>query len=407
MTSGIPYMRLCFVSSHFPQPCGIASYTHYLGEALCLLDPSFQGTIIAEEPAQPSQNGPLCLTGTFQYDDNYPEHVFEQIKAATPDIVHFQHEYGLFGYDRRFLNLLSRLHDEGIPTIVTLHTVHTKLSFNVGCMRPYLRHLLKDVDIEAHQREIGELANLVIVHQENSMRQVLLRQGISPEKVVVIPHGTLILDSADTRAAKRTLSFEAEEPLVLAFGYLERSKNLLLLIEAFRRLKTKVPRAKLWLGGYVRYDSIESLQYRDRCQNLIEESGFEDDIVFARTMIPEAQMPTVLAAADVASFVYNEDTHCSSGAVHLAMGLGKPIVASRIPKFGELSEVSDEILVNPNSVRELHRLLRRILVDESFKQYIQQRVRLYAQRTSWSYVAERHKKVYDGLVAPLGLPLNN
>jgi hypothetical protein len=117
-------------------------------------------------------------------------------------------------------------------------------------------------------------------------------------------------------------------------------------------------------------------------------------------MVPEEQVTTVLAAADIACFVYDEDTHSSSGALHLAMGLGKPVVASRIPKFQELAEVSDEVLVNPRSTGELHRLLTRLLLDEPFRLYIKQRVRSYAQRTAWSSVARQHATIYDRLLSP-------
>lgn len=393
-------MHVCFVSPYFPQPCGIASYTNYLAEALCSSDPSFQGTLIAEKPAQEHPNQLFHITGTFNRDDNYPEQVVTQIKATAPNIIHIQHEYGIFGLDDRFFQLLIQLRDLGIPTVVTLHTVHTRLSFNAGCVRPYLRHLLRKTEIEGYQRRIGELADLVIVHQENSIRQVLLRQGLSPNRVAMVPHGTRVLEETDVHEARKALCVETDTPLILAFGYLEPSKNLLLLIKAFRRVKACVPRAKLWLGGYVRFHSPKALDYRARCLRFIEKNGLENDVIFNDKMIPEEQVSHVLTAAEVACFVYNEDTHSSSGALHLAMGLGKAIVASRIPKFQELAEeVSDEILVNPRSAGELFQLLTRLLIDEPFRQYVKQRVWSYAQRTAWSCVAQQHRAIYDGLVS--------
>jgi hypothetical protein len=114
-------------------------------------------------------------------------------------------------------------------------------------------------------------------------------------------------------------------------------------------------------------------------------------------MIPEEQVAQVLAAADIACFIYNEDTHSSSGALHLAMGLGKPVIASRIAKFQELGEVSDEILVNPRSIGELSRVLTRLLLDEPFQQYIKERVHSYAQKTAWPSVARQHALLYERL----------
>lgn len=392
-------MHVCFVSTYFPQPCGIASYVHYLAEALHLLEPSLQITLLAENPAEQHPNSLFQVSGIFAREGDYPAKLINEIKRISPDIVHLQHEYGIFGIDERFLQLLRQIRDMGIRSIVTLHTVHTRLSFFAGCAAPHLRHLLRNVNIEEYQRQLGELADLVIVHQESSIRQVLLRQGLTSRRVVTIPHGTRVLAPVDAGKARADLQIASNSPLIVAFGYLEESKNLHVLIKAFRLLKTRVSDAKLWLGGYVRFPTKKALAYRNRCLRLIEAYNLKEDVIFSEGLLPEDQVPQLLSAADVACFVYNEDTHSSSGALHLAMGLGKAVVASRIPKFQELAEVSNEILVNPSSTRELSQLLGRLLSDEKFHQYIKQRVAVYARQTAWSSVAQQHLTLYDQLLS--------
>jgi glycosyltransferase involved in cell wall biosynthesis len=360
---------------------------------------SLQVTILAEELSQEQPSSSFQVSSVFTREGDYPAQVMKHVKTLAPDILHIQHEYGIFGFDDRFFRLLVQLRNLGVRTVVTLHTVHTGLSFHAGCTRPQMRRLLRKVDIEKYQHRIGELVDLVIVHQENSIRQVLLRQGLSPQRVVTVPHGTRVLQALDKDEAKAALGVKANTPLILAFGYLEPSKNLLVLIEAFRRVKARIPSAKLWLGGYVRFPMSQALAYRRRCLRLIEAHGLGDSVIFSDMMVPEEHVPRVLAAADVACFIYDEDTHSSSGALHLAMGLGTPVVASRIPKFQELAEVSDEVLVNPRSTGELYRLLTRLLLDEPFRFYVKQRVRSYAQRTAWSSVARQHAVIYSRLVS--------
>ncbi len=392
-------MHICFISTYFPQPCGIASYVHYLTESLHFSDPLLQISILAEKPAYESTSRLFHVSGIFDRAADYPEQILPQVKRIAPDIVHIQHEYGIFGVDDRFFRLLSQLRDLKIRTVVTLHTVHTRLSLDAGCAAPHLRHLLKKVNIEEYQRRIGELVDLVIVHQENTIRQVLLRQGLSPDRVITVPHGTRILETVDVPKAKAMFGIGPATPFIVAFGYLEESKNLLLLIEAFHRLKKHMPAAKLWLGGYVRFPTTKALRYRDRCLRRIEAYGLRNDIIFSDSLLPEEKVPTLLSAADVACFVYDEDTHSSSGALHLAMGLGKAVVAARIPKFQELADVCDEILVNPRSVREASQLLNRLLVDESFHMYVKQKISSYAQLTAWSSIAQKHWAIYDQLFA--------
>lgn len=391
-------MHICFISTYFPQPCGIANYTHNLASALLTVDKNLSLTILAEGEIKSLPNGSFNVLNAFNWKSDYPAEIMSHMEAVAPDIVHIQHEYGIFGIDDRFHRLLSSLHDKGIPTIVTLHTVHTRQSIHMGCTRPQMRRLLKKVDIEKYQRQISSLADLMVVHQEVPIRKVLLRQGVDPPSVITIPHGTYLAELPKETNAKALVGFRPENPLIMAFGYLEKSKNIHLLIEAFRQLKRRIPGANLWLGGYVRFSTPQTLAYRERCLKLIKTYNLEKDINFEYRMITETEVEHVLGAADVVCLVYKEDTRSSSGVLHLAMGLGKAVVASRTPKFHELSEVADEVLVSPSSVRELYSILERLLLDKSFRSSIQQRVRDYAIKTSWFAVANTHMSVYKRLL---------
>lgn len=388
-------MHICMLSSYIPQQCGIASYTHYLAETLSDSYQNLAMTILTERSSTPQSTENFRVLRAFNSEQDYSDELATHIKDISPDIIHIQHEYGIFGIDDRFHNLLVQLRELRAPVVVTLHTVHTRLSVNSGCTRPHMRRLLKKVDIEKYQRQIGELADMVVVHQETPIRKVLLRQGLSPERVITIPHGTRIMSPPDMNEAKTAMGFDPINPLIVAFGYFEISKNILLLIEAFRRVKTRVPNAKLWLGGYIRFPEMRIQAYRNQCLKLIEKYQLKDDIVFSEQVTPEAQVPYILGAADTVCFVYREDTRSSSGALHLAMGLGKAVVASRIPKFHELTEVADEVMVCPRSARELYWILSRMLLDETFRRSIEERVQSYANQTAWPNIALNHKAIYD------------
>lgn len=387
-------MHICFVSTYFPQPCGIANYTHNLADALLSIDQNLSITILAGGDRKPLLTKKFNVLDTFDWDNDYPADIMARVEILRPDIVHIQHEYGIFGLDDRFHRLLAHLHEKGVPSVVTLHTVHTFQSFYVGCARPYLRRLLKRVNIEKYQWKIGALADLVVAHQEAPIRKVLLRQGITPNRVITIPHGTHLATPPDKAETKTMLGVSPGNPLIMAFGYFESSKNTHLLIEAFHRVRKHIPEARLWLGAYVRHSNPQTLAYRERCLRLIKKYNLENYICVEDRMIPETEVKCVLGAADVVCLVYKEDTRSSSGVLHLAMGLGKAVAASRIPKFNELSEVADELLVSPWSVRELSSLLERLISDHSFRNAIEKGVRDYALKTAWPAVAETHLAAY-------------
>jgi glycosyltransferase involved in cell wall biosynthesis len=392
------FMHICLVSTYFPQPCGIANYTHNLANALLTIDQNLSLTILAGGDRKPLLTKQFNVLDTFAWDNDYPADIMARVKTLRPDIVHIQHEYGIFGLDDRFHRLLAHLREKEVPSVVTLHTVHTLQGFYGGCARPYLRMLLKRVNIEKYQWKIGSLADLVVVHQEVPIRNVLLRQGMAPNRVMTIPHGTHLAKPPDKAETKTVLGVSPGNPLIMAFGYFESSKNMHLLIEAFHRVKKRIPGARLWIGAYVRHSNPQTLAYRERCLRLIKKFNLENYICIEDRMIPEREVKRVLGAADIVCMVYKEDTRSSSGVLHLAMGLGKAVVASRIPKFHELSEVADELLVSPWSVRELSSILERLILDHSFRNAIEKGIRDYALQTTWPAVAETHLAAYRRLL---------
>jgi len=105
----------------------------------------------------------------------------------------------------------------------------------------------------------------------------------------------------------------------------------------------------------------------------------------------------VFSAADCCCYLYNEEGRSASGTIHLALGSGKPIIDTRIPKFEEelMENVSDEILCLPNNVEGIARLIVRILKDERFTNQIVKSIRKYALDTSWREIAKRHLTLYQ------------
>ena len=95
-------MRIAFVSSYLPQPCGIATYTYYLIEALRRKSPTTQISVLAEGEAQPQRGSATDIRTVFRFDSEYVDAVVSAVDERCPDVVHIQHEYGIFGLDERF-----------------------------------------------------------------------------------------------------------------------------------------------------------------------------------------------------------------------------------------------------------------------------------------------------------------
>lgn len=194
--------------------------------------------------------------------------------------------------------------------------------------------------------------------------------------------------------AKRSVA----SPRLVAFGYLEPSKNHLALIEAVYLLHKRTPNATAILGGFNRTDNSEILEYRARCEEKIRDLKLEKSVRLLDAPVPEEDVASFLMTADVACFLYDEDTRSSSGALHRALGCGCAVVTSRIPKFHELVGVMDEILVNPRLPAEIAHVLERVLCDRAFRHIVECNVRRYARQTAWPLIAAKHVALYRDLV---------
>lgn len=393
-------MDIAYISTYPPQVCGIASYTRNLTQAVATVDPSVTVTVLAEEDGQ-RMDYPR-VRSCFHSEGDYVAPLLNQLTDLKPNIVHIEHEYGVFGVDGRFHRLLEGIRALGLPLLLTMHTVHTALSFDLGCAWGKNRPSLNEVDIERYQREVGEAADVVVVHQEAPMRKVLIRQGISGQRIATIPHGTSIASPVEHQTSHSLRDALPGSPLLVAFGYCEPTKNHLVLIEAFAELRATWPTARLLIGAHIRHPVPVTVAYRERCETSVADLGLSDSVDFMREPVAEQDVEKLLAAADIACFVYDEDTRSSSGALHRAVGCRVPVVAARIPKFAEVSDISDELLVNPRSPQELARLLRRILSDGDFRSAVRQRGDVFAKVTSWNRVAAQHLTFYRRLTTMRG-----
>jgi len=167
-------------------------------------------------------------------------------------------------------------------------------------------------------------------------------------KCVIVPNG--IVDEG-----ARTSSTAARR--VVGAGRMVPSKNQMLLVEAFTRLRTLVPGAELVLIG--EGPLMPVLRAR------VHELGLSSAVRFTGK-IPHSEAMAELRAADVLAHPSRID-NCPV-VVQEAMGLGIPVVATDV---GGIREVIDDgrtgLLVPPADVEQLTRALRRVLCDDDVR----------------------------------------
>ncbi|MCF6242240.1 MAG: glycosyltransferase [Bacteroidales bacterium] len=161
-------MRIIYVSTYPPTECGIATYTSYLDSEIRKHD--LEVYILSQNGAKGKH-----VFEVFNPDDkDIAYKLFHLISKLTPDLVHIQHEFGLYGYERgiQIVDFLLRCKIADIPVITTLHTV-------------YLKPAWKERLITS---EILCLSKEIIVH-EGYQKELLINESKCLKEIHVIPHG--------------------------------------------------------------------------------------------------------------------------------------------------------------------------------------------------------------------------
>ena len=130
-------MRVGLVSTYPPIECGIATYTQYLNGAL--RESGNETFVMSQHGAQGRAVFPVFQAGS----PSFATDVFSVSTRMTPDLVHIQHEYGLFGEQRgvAVIELILRYRLAGMPVAITLHTVSEELSEDDQLI---LKHIIDD-----------------------------------------------------------------------------------------------------------------------------------------------------------------------------------------------------------------------------------------------------------------------
>jgi len=373
-------MKITYVSTYLPKQCGIATYTDYLIHGIREVDPASEIKIVAEQGASPIKKNKLEVILSWDRNEDYVESIVSHTKGS--DVVHIQHEYSIYKFDDRLPSVLQGL-DPNARRVITIH-----------CVRPAQFSERGALD-ENFAARIAQLADRVIVHLE-SQKAILTRLGIPSEKIHIIPHGTEFSDE-DKKASRKRLGLPKDAKILLMFGFVKKHKCLHIVLEALGKILEKFKDVYLFVaGGLAPTASQKDRDYAEYVGKRIGELGLQKNVIYPNRFFPNEDVPYLFGASDIVLFPYYEEDRSASGSFHLAIGAKKPIIASRIPKFEELRNICDELLVLPYNSSGIAGIAVRLFEDPEFRQYVVDRTEGYRKLTSWRAVANRHLRLYKG-----------
>jgi glycosyltransferase involved in cell wall biosynthesis len=331
--------------STWRQRCGIADYSENLANAL----------------AKQGVNVYVVRIPRFGYKD---ASVFQNIVDAIPiekvQIIHVQHEYGLYsGFDKNFFPTLKKL---GKPIVTTMHSVGNW-----------------DADTI-----IATVSNRVIVHNEFCHRRF---GAIGP--VCVIPHGMTPLQTPlpPREVCRRHLGIQQEVPVVGYLGFISSYKGLESLIEAM----VKVPNAALLIGGgwIIEQETEYIINLKERASKLLPNRcqwlGY----------VPDDDVDMVYGAMNIV--VYPSRFMTESGALLKALSHGKAVIASDLAPVRE--KAKQGVLMTFKDVNDLTKKIKHLIADAELRQKFEEAATKFAEENSWANVARKHVELYESVVA--------
>lgn len=372
-------MKIAYVSTYLPKQCGIATYTDYLVHGIRKVSPVSEVRIVAEQGASPLKQDKLEVIPCWERNENYVEPIISHTKGV--DVVHIQHEYSIYKFDDRLPVLLQRL-DANARKIITIH-----------CVRPAQFSERGAVD-EDFAARIAGLSDQVIVHLP-TQKAILTRLGVPSKKIHVIPHGTELTNENKETSRKR-LGLPVDAGILLMFGFIKKHKCVHIVLDALVEILEKFEDVYLFLaGGLAPTASKKDIEHAEFLSKKIEELGLQKNVIYPNKFFPNEDVPYLLRSADIVLFPYYEEDRSASGSFHLAIGAARPVIASRIPKFEELKNICDELLVLPYNSSGIAGIATRLFQDSEFREHVISRTEEYGNLTSWENVASQHLELYE------------
>lgn len=324
---------IVFVSTFPPRQCGIATYTADLTRALKeTYGEHLEARIVAinrHEIIYRHYPREVILKIEQDWEQDYQAVAEELNKMDHVQVVHIQHEFGIFGgsYGSYLLGLTDALKK---PMVVTFHTVLPKPATE---MRNVVERLCK------------RMTRIIVM--TNTAKQILEEEyGIAGEKIDVIPHGIPSTLFQSSTRAKAQLGFTGKTTL-MTFGLLSRGKGIEYVIDALPEVVKKHPDTLYLLVGATHPVVMEKegLSYYNELIQRIYDLGLTKHVRIHHKYLSSEELQSFLQATDIYICTPLDPNQSVSGTLSYAAGTGKAIVSTGFAQAKELVTQENGVIV--------------------------------------------------------------
>ena len=376
---------LAFLASFPPRPCGIATFTADLAEAVDSASPlALLSQVIAMNPdADRYSYGPR-VRWTIERDDirSY-RRVAQAINRSRVQLVSIQHEYGLYGgeYGDYLLSFLRALDK---PALLTLHTVLER-------PEPAMRRVTEELAVEA--------SAIVVLAERAKMILAEHYPGVDLEKVHFIPHGTPPMRYEPSTPFKRMLGLEGRT-LLTTFGLLGPDKGIEYAIAALPEIVKRHPDVLYLVLGEthpeLRRHSGEA--YREMLEARVAELGLQQHVHFHKQYLTKTDLIHYLQATDIYVIPYLNPYQIVSGTLSYAVACGKAVISTPFIYAQELLSEGRGLLARFRDSASLAVGITTLLDQPELREQMEKAAYTYGKRMHWPAVGRAYCRLAQRLV---------
>lgn len=361
------------------QKCGIATYSGFLGEAL-LSNKDCEVFILAErqdvlpEGFDPDFDFSVPYTECWSRHEDFTK-LLKVVKELKLDVVHIQHQFGLFPYELSLLNLLKGLKKLGVKIVVTLHDV-----------------IVFDPRMESYFRSINDYADKIIIHTVSCQQLLTRAWKCPPEKITFIYHGTKLIKVPTKKVARKKLNLPQDASIILSWGFIWESKGLTQLVEILAQLLKTHPKIMLIHAGGL-HPVIKKGDYLKSILKKAFKLGINPNNFKITGFIDEEHIKLYFGGADIIVLNYARGSASASGAAHRVLSAHRPIIGT---DDSSLEDIPRHIVSRFDNVG-LYKGILKVLGDKGFQKKLIVQAEKRALETSWEKISKQHKILYDNL----------
>ena len=295
------------------------------------------------------------------------EKVVNALEKNKIDVVHF--------HSPLFTFLIGLIRKKKFSLIMTAHYL-----LDIKANRA--ASILYQKFIRAMTISIAKKVDKIICVNEDYL-SVFTSWGVDPEKLVYIPNGV------DTKKFSPGPSIVKkkfqDEQLIVYFGRLHYQKNVDILIQSFKQIKNKIPRAKLAIIG----DGVDF-------QKLKKMSASDKDIIMTG-FLSDKELVDYLRAADITVFPSRGEN--ASFTLLEAMACGLPVISSDVGTAKKLLADERGVILENYSEEEIAKQCVLLLRNRETAKQMGERARVFVQQQfSWENISKETEKLYRKIV---------